>query len=67
MEETSCSIDFKKMKMLADSRQVEPRVNDIGLSGDIPLAATADGLFKPDQVYDFSGYGCDLSGHRVIY
>lgn len=35
--------------------------------GAVPLAATSEGLFKPDQINDFSGQSYLLSGHDVRY
>ena len=36
-------------------------------SGSVPIAATSNGLFKPDKIYNFTGYGNVLSGHNIRY
>ena len=66
-EDISCKVNFAKMKMLDGTTEVSPEVNALTASGATPIAATSGGIFKPDRIYDFSGYGRILSGHDIRY
>ena len=66
-EDISCKVNFAKMKMLDGTTEVSPEVNALTASCATPIAATSGGIFKPDKIYDFSGYGRILSGHDIRY
>ena len=55
------------MEMLSGTQPVSPEVYGLTASDEIPVAATSKGVFKPDQIYGFSGYKNVLSGHNVRY
>ena len=66
-EDVSCTVVFSKMKMLDGIRPVSVVVNALTASGMAPIAATSNGLFKPDRIYDFTGYGDVLNGHDIRF